>query len=89
MIKLINSKSLYESLHDLVNLCEKCERENIDIIVPDKLSLFMEKFLLEKMNICSSFNIKVSTLNRFAKRSLTIDKEKTISKDSWEWGRGQ
>lgn len=80
MIKLINSKSLYESLHDVVNLCEKCGKDNIDVIVPDKLSLFMEKFLLEKMNICSSFNIKVSTLNRFSKRSLIIDKEKTISK---------
>ena len=80
MIKLINSKSLYESLYDVVDLCKRCGKENVNVIVPDKLSLFMEKFLLEKMNICSSFNIKVSTLNRFAKRSLKIDKEKTISK---------
>ena len=40
----------------------------------------MEKFLFERMNICASFNIKVSTLNRFAKRSCIIDKENQISK---------
>ena len=64
----------------MVNLCKGCGDEKVDVIVPDKLSLFMEKFLLEEMNICSSFNIKVSTLNRFAKRSVEIEKEKIISK---------
>ena len=32
------------------------------------------------MNINASFNIKVSTLNRFAKRCCIVDKEKQISK---------
>ena len=80
MIKLINSRSLYESLYDVVEICKKSGKENLDVIVPDKLSLFMEKFLLEEMNMCSNFNIKVSTLNRFAKKSLVVEKEKTISK---------
>ena len=80
MIKVINSRSLYESLFAVVDMCANRKNEKIDIIVPDKLSLFMERFLLERMNICSSFNICVSTLNRFAKRSFVVDKEKTISK---------
>lgn len=52
----------------------------IEVIVPDKLSLFMERFLFEQLHISASFNIKVSTFNRFAKKGLVIDKEKQISK---------
>ena len=48
--------------------------------MPDKLSLFMEKFLFELMNISASFNIKVATLNRFAKKKCVIAKEQQISK---------
>ena len=80
MIKITNVKSLYSALYGVVEYCKKNEKEKIEIIVPDKLSLFMEKFLFEHMNIDASFNIKVSTLNRFAKKTCIVEKEKQISK---------
>jgi len=80
MIKITNVKSLYSALYGVVELCKENQNDEIEIIVPDKLSLFMEKFLFEQMNICSSFNIKVSTLNRYAKKSCVVDKNKQISK---------
>ena len=80
MIKILNVKSLYSALYQAVEFCKNNANEEIEIIVPDKLSLFMEKFLFEHMNITASFNIKVSTLNRFAKRACVIDKDKQISK---------
>lgn len=80
MIKVINTQSLYTSLYEAVDFCADNKGE-IYIIVPDKLSLFMEKFLFEKLDICSSFDIKVSTLNRFAKKCFTVDKTNQISKN--------
>lgn len=80
MIKVLNATNLYSSLYSLVDFCKNNEQEKIEIVVPDKLSLFMEKFLFEKLNITASFNIKVSTLNRFAKRNLDVNKDKQISK---------
>ena len=80
MIKILNVKSLYSALYKAVDFCKDNEKENVEIIVPDKLSLFMEKFLFERMNITASFNIKVSTLNRFAKKNCVVEKEKQISK---------
>jgi len=79
MIKVLNVSSLYESLYAIVDICKNSCDEEIEIIVPDKLSLFMEKFLFEKLNIESSFNIKVSTLNRFAKKNVVVPKEQQIS----------
>ena len=79
MTKLLNVASLYESLYSIVEICKKDKENEIEIIVPDKLSLFMEKFLFEKLHIDASFNIKVSTLNRFAKKNIVVPKEKQIS----------
>ena len=79
MIKIVNVPSLYASLYQVADFC-KDRASEINIIVPDKLSLFMEKFLFEKLNLTSSFNIKVNTLNRFAKKSCIIDESKQISK---------
>ena len=80
MIKVLNVKSLYSALYESVEFCKVNNKETIEVIVPDKLSLFMEKFLFEQLNITSSFNIKVSTLNRFAKKSCFVEQEKQISK---------
>lgn len=80
MIKLLNVSSLYSSLYAAVEYCKNNLNDRIEIVVPDKLSLFMEKFLFEQLNISASFNIKVSTLNRFAKKNLEIDKSHQISK---------
>ena len=79
MLKVINVASLYESLYAIANICKKEENKEFEIIVPDKLSLFMEKFLFETLNLDASFTIKVSTLNRFAKKNVVIPKEKQIS----------
>ncbi len=78
MINVINTPSLSDALNEAVNFCNS-KTEDINIIVPDKLSLFMEKYVFEKLNIESSFNIKVNTLNRFAKRNITLSSDKTIS----------
>ena len=80
MIKVLNVKSLYSALYQTIEFCKRLDGEEIEIIVPDKLSLFMEKFLFEHMNMSASFNIKVATLNRFAKKNCFVDKEKQISK---------
>lgn len=80
MIKILNVQSLYSALYKAVDYCNENKSEEIEIIVPDKLSLFMEKFLFEHMGITASFNIKVSTLNRFAKKTVVVDKDKQISK---------
>ncbi len=80
MIKILNVKSLHSALYKAVDFCKENDKEIIEIIVPDKLSLFMEKFLFEHLNIVASFNIKVSTLNRFAKKSCFVEKDKQISK---------
>ena len=79
MIKILNTKSLYASLYEAVRFCKENTNYEINVIVPDKLELFMEKFLLEKINISASFKIKVSTLNRYAKRKLSIDNKNIIS----------
>ncbi len=80
MIKVMNVASLYQAMYGTIDYCKNHIGENIEIIVPDKLSLFMEKFFFEKMNIECSFDVKVSTLNRFSKKNLSIDPSMTISK---------
>ena len=80
MIKLINIPSLFVALTSLIERVRENLNDEIEIIVPDKLSLFMERFLFEQLNISTSFNIKVSTFNRFAKKRVVVDKEKQISK---------
>ena len=80
MIRIINTQSLYSGLYKAVEFCQKHKNENIEIVVPDKLSLFMERFLFEKLGLSSSFNIKVSTLNRFAKKNCTIPKDKQMDR---------
>lgn len=82
MIKIINVKSLVSALTDLVEKCKSVNDEEINIIVPDKLSLYMERFLFENMGISASFNFKINTLNRFAKRNCDFDENLLISKES-------
>ena len=80
MIKVTNVLSLYSGLYQVIEYCKENKNEEIDIIVPDKLSLFMEKFLFEKMNISATFNIRMHTLNRFAKKNCDIDSDNVLSK---------
>lgn len=80
MIKLVNLNSFDEALDFVPSFCADKLTQNITIIVPDKLSLFMEKHIFEKLNLKASFNIRVSTLDRLVKRDLALDKSKQISK---------
>ncbi len=81
MLTICNVPSFHSSLQAVVDFCKKNTDKTIEIIVPDKLSLFMERYLFEQMNISASFNIKVVTLNRFAKRNSPIDNSMKISKE--------
>ena len=80
MIKVVNLPSLNASLKFVTDFCKGRLQEDITIIVPDKLSLFMEKHVFESLNLASSFNLKVSTLDRFVKKNCAIDKQNQISK---------
>ncbi len=79
MLNLTDCPSIYSALYGVANFCRKTGE--VVVLVPDKLSLFMEKFVFEQLNLTSSFDILISTLNRFAKKTLTIDKSKQISKN--------
>lgn len=72
MIEIVNVKNLTTALKGAIDFCRNNIDENIEIIVPDKLSLYMEQYIFDELNIESSFNIKVSTLNRFAKKRIDI-----------------
>jgi len=80
MIKILNVPSFYSAMYGVADFCREHGDEEVEVIVPDKLSLFMEKFLFEALDIESSFNLQVSTLNRFAKKSCEISEDKLISK---------
>lgn len=80
MIKVVQTGSLSSALNYAGVFCTQNNGQKIDIVVPDKLSLYMERFIFEYLHISASFNINISTLNRFAKRNNVIDKTKQISK---------
>ena len=80
MIKIFNVPSFYSAMYGLADFCREHGNEEIEVIVPDKLSLFMERFLFETLNLEASFNLQVNTLNRFAKKSCEIANDKLISK---------
>ena len=67
-------------MYGVASFCREHNSEDVEVIVPDKLSLFMEKFLFKNLGIESSFNLQVSTLNRFAKKSCQLNKDRVISK---------
>ena len=79
MIRVVKVQNFSEALNSVVEFCGRNLDTRVEVVVPDKLSLYMEKFLFEKLNISCSFNIAVSTFNRFAKRNLIVDKDKQIS----------
>lgn len=80
MIKIVNLKSFDLSLEYVASFCNKNPNQELTIIVPDKLSLFMEKQIFNALNIEASFDIKVSTLDRLVKKDCDIEKSKQISK---------
>ena len=74
MIKIVNLPSFDASLDKVTDFCRQNMDSGLTIVVPDKLSLFMEKHLFESLEIRASFNLKVSTLDRLVKKDFAIDK---------------
>ena len=65
--KVLNLRhAITASLEQLKN-----EDGKVCILVPDKLSVTMEKELFSYLNIESSFNIEISTITRFSQKILT------------------
>lgn len=81
-LNIIKALNLKHSIQNTISKIKELGDSNICIVVPDKLSATMEKIVFEKLNIDSSFNINISTLNRLSKNILaeTNAKYKTISK---------
>ena len=81
-LNVVKSLNLKHSIQNTISLIRQLGDSNICIIVPDKLSATMERLIFERLNIDSSFNINVSTLNRLSKNILaeTGARYETISK---------
>lgn len=65
-----------------ISIIKQLGNSDICVVVPDKLSATMEQTLFQQLDIESSFNINVSTLNRLSKNILAETKAqyKTMSK---------
>ncbi len=65
-----------------ISIIKQLGNSDICVVVPDKLSATMEQTLFERLDIESSFNINVSTLNRLSKNILAETKAQysTMSK---------
>lgn len=81
-LDILKSLNLKHSIDNTISIIKQLGDSNICVIVPDKLSATMERLIFEKLNLECSFNINVSTLNRFSKNILAETKAKyrTISK---------
>ena len=80
-LDIVKVKSLKHSLKIFKYFLKNLDGETF-IIVPDKLSLFMERFFFESTDMEASFDIQVMTMNRFCKSLLNdLNVEyKTISR---------
>ena len=80
-LDIVKVKSLKHTLKIFKYFLKNLDGETF-IIVPDKLSLFMERFLFESTDMEASFDIQVMTMNRFCKSLLNdLNVEyKTISR---------
>ena len=81
-LNLLKSLNLKHSIDNTIAIIQQLGNSDICVVVPDKLSATMERLIFEKLNLDCSFNINVSTLNRFSKNILAETKAKyrTISK---------
>lgn len=81
-LNILNALNLKHAISNTLSIIKKLGEDNICVVVPDKLSATMEKTIFEQLNLESSFNINVSTLNRLSRNVLNETKAKyrTISK---------
>lgn len=74
-LNLFYGRTYFESfekiIYDLMKNYSK--QENYLFIVPDRFTLFTEKYIMEKLNLQSTFNIDVVTLNTLANRNCLIN----------------
>ena len=71
-----NFGALYEQI-DFIGECLKNGREQY-IIVPDRFSLSMEKMIMNRLNLISSFDIHVVSFSRLANFVIGNDKTKKV-----------
>lgn len=81
-LNLVKCLNLRHSIDNALNILNQLQNESVFVIVPDKLSATMEKLIFQKLNIESTFNIDICTLNRLSRRILTETKAeyKSLSK---------
>ena len=81
-LNILKSLNLKHAINNTIATIKQLGDSDICVIVPDKLSATMERLVFDKLNIESSFNINVSTINRLSKNILaeTNASYKTISK---------
>ena len=81
-LNILKSLNLKHAINNTIATIKQLGDSDVCIIVPDKLSATMERLIFEQLDIESSFNINVSTLNRLSKNILaeTNANYKTISK---------
>lgn len=81
-LNLIKCLNLRHSIDNALHILDELKNESVFVIVPDKLSATMEKLIFQKLNIESTFNIDICTLNRLSRRILTETKAeyKSLSK---------
>lgn len=81
-LNILKTLNLKHAINNTITTIKQLGDSDVCIIVPDKLSATMERLIFERLNIESSFNINVSTINRLSKNILaeTNASYKTISK---------
>ena len=68
--------ALFEQI-DFISKCQKSGRKQF-IVVPDRFSLTMEKLVMERLNLVSTFNICVVTFSKLAGLVIKNDKSKKV-----------
>ena len=81
-LNILKALNLKHAISNTITTINQLGDSDVCVIVPDKLSATMERLIFERLNIESSFNINVSTLNRLSKNILaeTNASYNTISK---------
>ncbi|MDD4350874.1 MAG: PD-(D/E)XK nuclease family protein [Clostridia bacterium] len=71
-IIFLPAKNINHSMQNTVDNIKKIDTSlhKIKIFVPDKLSLEMEKMIFKRLNIDCTFDIEVTTINRFCNKHL-------------------
>ena len=74
-LKLIYGRTYFESIEKVVDELKSNYDKNKKylFVVPDRFTLFAEKYIMERLNLVSTFNIDVMTLNNIAGRNAMIN----------------